>query len=158
MLVNAFYAIEQRKTPMIVSIGAVGLNLLLNWIFTVQFAWGHRGLALSTACIAVTNFLILYALMRRYLRLLETRAMVALLLKLALASAALIAVCWAGEHFALADWATQRSWSKAGWLTATIVVGALAFLGCAIALRIEELDQLRALVSRKLRRSRPAAS
>ncbi len=156
VLVNAFYAIEKRKTPMIVSIGAVGLNLLLNWIFSVRLGWGHRGLALSTAAIAVTNFLILYVLMRRYLRLLETRAMVTLLLKLAVASIALVAVCWLGEHFALADWPTQRAWAKAGWLTATIVAGTLAFLGCAIALRIEELEQLRALVNRKLRRTRPA--
>ncbi len=155
VLVNAFYAIDQRKTPMLVSIGAVGLNLLLNWIFTLHFGWGHRGLALSTACIATFNFLLLYVLMRKRLRLLETRAMLTLLLKLAVASTVLVAICWAGAHFLLADWATQPSWPKAGWLTATIVTGALAFLGCALALRIEELEQLRALLQRKLRRSRP---
>src|SRR5690242_17598163 len=60
VLVNAFYAIERRKTPMVVSIVAVGLNLALNWIFTLQLGWGHRGLAFSTACVAASNFLILY--------------------------------------------------------------------------------------------------
>src|SRR6202007_836557 len=47
VLVNAFYAIDRRKTPMVVSIVAVGLNLALNWIFTLQLGWGHRGLAFS---------------------------------------------------------------------------------------------------------------
>src|SRR5215469_16915178 len=115
VLVSAFYAIERRTTPMLVSIGAVGLNLLLNWIFTVRLGWGHRGLAFSTSCIAISNFVILYALMRRHLRLLETRVLITLLLKIGVASLALAAVCWAGQHFLLSDWATQAFWPKAGW-------------------------------------------
>ena len=47
VLVNAFYAIDRRKTPMVVSFIAVGLNLLLNWMFTCHLGWGHRGLAFS---------------------------------------------------------------------------------------------------------------
>jgi putative peptidoglycan lipid II flippase len=152
VLVNAFYAIGLRKTPMVVSFGAVGLNLLLNWIFTLHLGWGHRGLALSTACIAITNFLVLYLLMRRRLRLLETRAMVTLLLKIALASAALVAVCWAGAHFVLADWATQRFWPKLGWLVLTITTGALVFLGCAAAMGVTELRMLVSAFARRLRR------
>ena len=153
VLVNAFYAIEQRKTPMMVSIGAVGLNLLLNWIFTLHLGWGHRGLAFSTACIATSNFLILYGLMRRKLGLLETGTMVRLLAKIAVASAVLMAVCWLGNHFALADWATQRFLPKLVSLTLTIVIGAAAFFACALALHIEELEQLRAAFARRFRRS-----
>src|ERR1700683_2730975 len=65
VLVNAFYALDRRKTPMLVSFLAVALNLLLNWFFTFHLGWGHRGLAFSTGCIATVNFLLLYALMRR---------------------------------------------------------------------------------------------
>src|SRR6266403_4280424 len=56
VLVNAFYALDRRKTPMLVSFLAVGLNLLFNWIFTIRLGWGHRGLAFSTGCIATLNF------------------------------------------------------------------------------------------------------
>src|SRR3984893_16142494 len=59
VLVNAFYALDKRKTPMLVSFGAVGVNLLLNWIFTFRLGWGHRGLAFSTGCVAPFNFLLL---------------------------------------------------------------------------------------------------
>ncbi len=156
VLVNAFYAIDRRKTPMMVSIGAVGLNLLLNWIFTFRLGWGHRGLAFSTSCIAISNFLILYLLMRRHLRLLETRTLVRLLSKIAVASIALIAVCWAGNHFLLADWQIQALLPKVAWLLTTITAGALAFIGCVLVLRVDELEQLRAILSRKLRRSHPA--
>ncbi|MBV8804094.1 MAG: murein biosynthesis integral membrane protein MurJ, partial [Sinobacteraceae bacterium] len=128
VLVNAFYALDRRKTPMFVSFSAVALNLLLNWIFTVHLGWGHRGLALSTACIATSNFLILYYLMRRQLIQLETRSMLALLGKLAAAGAALGGVCWLGSTFLLADWATQPFWPKLFWLLLTIAVAGLVFL------------------------------
>ncbi len=156
VLVNAFYAIDRRKAPMVISLIAVGLNLLLNWIFTLHLGWGHRGLAFSTSCIAIFNFVILYVLMRRHLRLLETRVLIALLLKIGVASLALVAVCWLGEHYVLADWPTQAFMPKLAWLLATITVAALAFLGCTLLLRVDEVDHLRAIVSRKLRRSTPA--
>jgi putative peptidoglycan lipid II flippase len=152
VLVNAFYALEMRKIPMFVSLAAVGLNLFLNWLFTVQFGWGHRGLALSTGCIATTNFLVLYLIMRRRLTLLETRAMAAMLGKIAMASVSLIAVCWTGAHFVLADWATQPFWPKLGWLAVTIVAGASAFVACALLLRVTELEQLASGVKRRLNR------
>src|SRR6202166_3691460 len=90
VLVNAFYALDRRKTPMLVSFLAVALNLLLNWIFTVRLAWGHRGLAFSTGCIATFNFLLLYALMQGHLDGLKTRRMLKMLGKVAVATTALI--------------------------------------------------------------------
>ena len=45
VLVNAFYALDRRKTPMFVSFFAVALNLVFNWIFTFRLHWGHLGLA-----------------------------------------------------------------------------------------------------------------
>jgi putative peptidoglycan lipid II flippase len=154
VLVNAFYALDRRKTPMFVSFSAVALNLLLNWFFTLQLGWGHRGLALSTACIATSNFLLLYFLMRRQLRFLETRSMLALLGKLTVAGAALAAVCWVGGHFLLAHWATQPFWPKLAGLGATIVVAGLTFLLVASALKIPELREIIAAFERRLRRKR----
>lgn len=152
VLVNAFYALDQRKTPMFVSFMAVALNLLLNWIFTRQLGWGHRGLAFSTGCVATFNFLVLYALMHRHLKRLETRRMAALLFKVALASAALAATCWASQHWLLQAWAQQVFVTRLVLLLLTIVVGMLVFLGCGAALRIEELQELIDAVRRRAHR------
>jgi putative peptidoglycan lipid II flippase len=152
VLVNAFYALDRRKTPMVVSFLAVGLNLLLNWIFTMHLGWGHRGLAFSTACVATSNFLVLYFLMRSHLGRLESRAMLALLSKLALASGVLLAVCAAGAHFLLADWALQPLWPKCLRLLLVIAAGAGAFFLCANALRVREVHEIVAAVRRRLRR------
>jgi putative peptidoglycan lipid II flippase len=156
VLVNAFYAIDRRKTPMIVSFVAVGLNLLLNWTFTVHLGWGHRGLAFSTACVATTNFLILYLLMRHHLGRLESRTMLNLLVKLAVASAVLAAVCWAGAHFLLADWASERFWPKLGSLLGVIVGGGAAFFLCALGLGIAEVKEIAGAIRRRFSRTTAA--
>jgi putative peptidoglycan lipid II flippase len=153
VLVNAFYALERRKTPMIVSFAAVGLNLLFNWIFTFRLGWGYRGLAFSTGCIATCNFLLLYALMRRHLHGLETRRLLGMLGKVAAAALALIAVCAASSHWLLADWETQPFLGKLAALLATVVVAALVFAGCGTALHIEELKELQSAIKRRLRRA-----
>jgi putative peptidoglycan lipid II flippase len=158
VLVNAFYALERRKTPMVVSFIAVGVNLLLNWIFTVRLGWGHRGLAFSTSCVATSNFLILYLLMRAHLGRLESRAMGALLAKLALSCVVLLGVAWAGGHWLLADWAVQAFWPKLLSLVAVIACAAGAFFLCASALGIGELQDITRSVTRSVRRKlrRPA--
>src|SRR6266699_3322593 len=153
VLVNAFYALERRRTPMLVSFLAVGLNLALNWTLTVRFNWGHRGLALSTACVATTNFLILYALMRSHLGRLESRAMLALLAKVALASAVLLLASWAGAQLLLADWAVQGFWPKCLSLALVIVLAAAAFFVSASALGISEVHEIARAVQRRLRRA-----
>jgi putative peptidoglycan lipid II flippase len=153
VLVNAFYALDRRKTPMFVSFLAVALNLLFNWIFTFRLGWGFRGLAFSTGCIATVNFLLLYALMRRHLGGLESRRMLVMLAKAAVAAAALAAVCAASSHWLLADWVTQTLLSKLGAVLGTVIVGALVFAGCGAVLHIDELKELQGAIKRRLRRT-----
>jgi len=154
VLVNAFYAIGRRKTPMVVSFVAVAVNLLLNWTFTRELGWGHRGLAFSTSCVATSNFLLLYLLMRSHLGRLESRAMLVLLAKVALATAVLFAVAWAGAHLLLAEWAVQSFWPTCGSLLLVIAVAGGAFFLCANALRIGEVHEIVSAVRRRLERAR----
>jgi ABC-type dipeptide/oligopeptide/nickel transport system permease subunit len=74
--------------------------------------------------------------------------------KVAIAGAALAAVCAVSTHWLLSDWATQSFLRKAGALFATVTVAGLAFLGVGAALRIAELNELIEAVSRRLRRRR----
>jgi putative peptidoglycan lipid II flippase len=152
VLVNAFYALDRRKTPMLVSFAAVALNLTFNWIFTFRLGWGHRGLALSTGCVATSNFLLLYLLMRRQLGGLESRKLLGSLSRIALAGAALAAVCAASMRWILADWQTQPALGKSLGLFATVAVGGGVFLGCAVWLKVEELAPLLAALRRRLGR------
>jgi putative peptidoglycan lipid II flippase len=150
VLVNAFYALDRRKTPMVVSCLAVGLNLVLNWIFTLQLGWGPRGLAFSTACVATSNFLVLYVLMRAHLGRLESRAMLLLLARIAVAAVVLFGICWAGGQFLLADWAVQAFWPKLASLLVVIGAGVAGFFLVASALGISEVHEITRAVRRRL--------
>jgi peptidoglycan biosynthesis protein MviN/MurJ (putative lipid II flippase) len=137
---------------MFVSFAAVGLNLLLNWVFTFRLGWGVNGLALSTGCVATFNFLLLYALMRRHLHGLETRRLLATLRRIAAATAALVGVCAASAHWLLADWATQRFAVKLALLLLTVVAG-IGVFGISVQLmQIEESDELASAITRRFKR------
>jgi putative peptidoglycan lipid II flippase len=153
VLVGAFYALDRRKTPMVVSFLAVALNLLFNWIFTFRLGWGHRGLAFSTGLVASCNFLLLYALMQRHLGRLESRRMLRMLGKVVLASLVLIGLCAASSHWLLSDWQTQSFFSKLAALLATVFLGAASFVACGVLLRIEEVTELLNALRRRAHRS-----
>jgi putative peptidoglycan lipid II flippase len=153
VLVNAFYAVDKRRTPMMISLGAIGLNALLCWLFVSKLGWGHRGLAASTASIAIVNFGLLYVFMHRHLRLLDTKLLLGTLAKVLLAGAALGLVAWAGSHYLLREWATQAFIPKAASLTAVISVAGMAYVLLAIVLRLKEVNVVVDAVRRRLRRT-----
>jgi putative peptidoglycan lipid II flippase len=150
VLVNAFYALDHRRTPMYVSFLAVGLNLIFNWIFTFRLGWGHRGLAFSTGLVASCNFLLLYLLMRRHLNGLESQRMLGLLGRMVLPSVLLVCVCVASSRWWLADWAVQPFWSRLAALLVTVAAGAVVFVGSGVWLRIPELLEISAQLRRRL--------
>lgn len=158
VLAPAFYALGKRHTPMLVSFLSIAVNYGLNQWFTFHLGWGHKGLAFSTGLVALTNFALLYVLMHRHVQRLETRQMAATLAKLALAGTALGAVCWAAMQWALPCAAQAVLVVRAVALLATIAVAAVAFFGVAFFLRIEELDDVAAMVRRKLGRGAKRAA
>ena len=152
VLTPAFYAIGKRNTPMMVSFLAIGLNLLLNWLFTFRLGWGHRGLAFSTSLIATINFILLYLLMWRHVGGLETRRLLGNLLRLAVAGAGLALVCWAADRWVLDAWTGMRLLRKMIALFATIALAGGVFFAAAFALRVPEMRDLFQLVQRRVRK------
>ena len=49
VLAPAFYAINKRNLPMLVSLFSIAVNFGLNWFFRFRLGWGHQGLAFSTS-------------------------------------------------------------------------------------------------------------
>lgn len=153
LLAPAFYAIDKRNTPMVVSFVAIGTNLALNWFLTFHLHLAHKGLALSTSIVALINFLLLYWFMSRHTQGLETAETLQALLKTCAASLGLLLVCWAGNHWLLQDWAHMAFVPKAGALLLTIAGAAAVFFALALLLRVEEMGEVRALLARRFRRA-----
>ncbi|HEX5175976.1 MAG TPA: murein biosynthesis integral membrane protein MurJ, partial [Chthoniobacteraceae bacterium] len=152
VLVPAFYAIDRRRTPMMVSFISIALNAGVNWYFAFVLRLGIRGLALGTGIVAVTNFVLLYLLMRKETQMLATRELFSVLTRLALASAALGVVCWASQTWLLGSWPTLGLFAQALYLLATIAVGVAVFLFAATLLGIDEINEVLEALRRKLGR------
>lgn len=156
VLAPAFYALDKRHLPMIVSLISIAVNFGLNWFFAFEFHFGHRGLALSTSLVAITNFILLYIMMRRYAGRLETGAMVTTLAKLCGAGAVLAAICFGAHILFFRDVFALRLWQKAIDLLITIAIAAFAFFATAYALRVAEVQDVVVLVKKKFGRQRSA--
>jgi putative peptidoglycan lipid II flippase len=152
VLAPAFYALDKRNLPMLVSLGSIAVNFCLNWFFTFHLQLGHRGLALSTSLVAITNFILLYVLMRRLSGRLETGLMIRTLVKLLIAGALLAAICLLAQHFIFFSNADATSWRKVFGLVGTIAIGAALFFGAAYLLHVTELRDVVALVRGRLTR------
>ena len=142
VLTPAFYAIGKRNTPMVVSFLAIGSNLFLNWVFTFRLGWGHRGLAFSTSLVATINFFLLYGLMWRHTRRLETRRMLAGLGKICAAAVLLALVCWAANYWWLDAWERLPFLEKLCALVVAIAVSATTFFSAAFLLRVDEVREV----------------
>lgn len=152
VLSPAFYAIDHKWTPMLVSFASIALNVVMNWLFIFHLGLGHRGLALSTAISATLNFLALYLLMIRPAKTLESRRSFDSLWRCVLASAALGVVCWAAMTFGR-TWLLEGNFLlRAAALGAVITAAGLAYAAASVLLRIDEATEALQIVRRKLRR------
>jgi putative peptidoglycan lipid II flippase len=152
VLAPAFYALDRRNLPMIVSLLSIGLNVALNWTLTFRLGLGHRGLALSTSVVAISNFVSLYILMRRYAGRLESGMMLQTVAKLLVAGASLGAVCWFGTRLFFSSGIPDSELHKLFGVLTIVIAGGAVFFAVAYLLRVAELRDLVDVARRKLRR------
>ncbi|HJX98836.1 MAG TPA: murein biosynthesis integral membrane protein MurJ [Chthoniobacterales bacterium] len=152
VLAPAFYALDKRYLPMMVSIFSIITNFILNWFFMFRMNLGHRGLALSTSLVALTNFLLLYIMMRKYAGSLETGALLGLLAKLAIPLALLAGVCWIALETMFYPGAHLPEWQRIFGVLLVIGVAVAVFFGSAFLFRVDEVRDVVDLVRRKFGR------
>ncbi len=92
VLSPAFYALNDARTPMLISLGSIAVNYAMNSMLVGPF--GHVGLAFSTSAVALVNFLLLALFMRRRLGRLGGRALGSTVLKICAASIPMAAAAW----------------------------------------------------------------
>jgi putative peptidoglycan lipid II flippase len=151
VLQPAFYAIDKRWLPMVVSIFSLAINLACNWFFVFVMRWGHESLALTTSISATMNFLILFIAMRKFAGDIGTASLLVLLAKLALAGAAMAGVCVAANRFFFIDPAHLSIWLRTGGLVVTVGVAALIYFAAARLLKVEEAKDALQMITRRLK-------
>ena len=147
----SFYSLRDSRTPVIVSVGSVLLNLAINLVLVRVM--GFRGLALGTAIAAIVNAAVLLWLLQRRLGGLEGRRIAVSFVKIAVASVVMAAAAWYASQWLTAVWPGRGEMMKAVRVFASIGIGVVVLLLSARVLRIAEFDEA---VSRVLRRLLPS--
>jgi putative peptidoglycan lipid II flippase len=150
VLIPTFYALDKRYLPMLVSFFSILVNSCLSWLLAFHFHLGHRGLALSTSLVAITNFLLLYSMMRYYTGRLETGAMFQTIAKLLFAGIGLAGICWLASAFFFSTHPHAPIWANLIAMLTTITIGAGIYFGTAYLLRVAEVQDVVDLVRRKI--------
>jgi len=139
VLTRAFYALDDAKTPLRISLGLVGFNLTLN--LTLVWPLGVAGLAWSTAISASLQVALLLVLLRRRVQRPVDRAVLTSWARTVLLVAAMTAGLWFCVR-GIDPLALSRTASAA--LVAAAIAGSAAFIAAgAWALRMPELGWLR---------------
>ncbi|MEK7398712.1 MAG: murein biosynthesis integral membrane protein MurJ [Candidatus Poribacteria bacterium] len=62
---NGFYALKNVRTPAIISVSSIGVNVIFNYILIFKLNLDHRSLALSTSFYTTVNFVLVLWLLSR---------------------------------------------------------------------------------------------
>ncbi|QYO66722.1 murein biosynthesis integral membrane protein MurJ [Leptolyngbya sp. 7M] len=163
VLSPSFYALDDARTPMYVSLASVlvhaptsyGMMTLLSNIGVTperSNGFGHVGVALATSVVALVNFTALTIFMRRRIRRLNGREIFEGFLRVAAASAVMSAVCFFSYRLLHSYFAEHNLMVRFIEAFIPIALGGITFLIMAKLLHISEIEQLSAIIRRKFAR------
>lgn len=163
VLSPAFYAMDDARTPMIVAVVSIAVNVVACYFLmkllsgvnvspAAPSGLGHVGVALATSLVALVNFFTLAWLMRRKIERLNGREIFFSFAKIAFASAILSAVCYFSYHFLFNRYGIGTFSIKLMEAFVPIGLGGSAFVIAAKLLRVTELEQAFGMIRRKLAR------
>jgi putative peptidoglycan lipid II flippase len=156
ILAPAFYALNDARTPMLVSLVSILVNLAVASTMVKLAGLGHLGLALSTSAVALFGSVALFLLLRRRIQRMHGRALASSVAKILCASAAMGAVCYlssSGVH----HWLGARKLAQIADVAISIPLGAAVYYALCRAMRVAELEAAWAALATPLARRFSAA-
>ena len=139
VIAPAFYALNDARTPMLVSVASIVLNFVAA---SYMSAWlGFAGLALSTSATALFGALVLFVLLRRRTQGVYGRDLLSSTLRILVASVAMGIVVYASNAWIMAHLAAGRLAYLADLAVSVLLGVAVFYMGCRV-LRVTELELL----------------
>jgi putative peptidoglycan lipid II flippase len=161
VLSPSFYALDDAKTPMYVSIASVvvhapmsfGMMYLLSTVGVTPErpnGFGHVGVALATSTVALVNFFALAFLMRRRINRLNGREIVSAFIRIAASAAVMSAVCYLSYKLLTAQFPDKHFMIRLVEAFVPIGLGGGAFFAMTKLLKIREVEQVLKMIRQKL--------
>ncbi len=144
VLSRGYYAMQDTRTPVIVGVLTMSLNIGLSFLFVRLFTYmPHGGLALANSVATGLESIVLVLILRKRLEGLEGKSLFSAIWKSLLASAVMGGVIALWLHF-------MGAWSKYIVLLGASVLGLLAYVVMMAVLRVPELQSVLARIRTKL--------
>jgi len=140
ILIRAFYATEDTRTPLRVALVAAFMNFGLNLVLIWPLA--EKGLALATALSAAVQFAVLSALLSRRVAHLEWRVLIGSAARTIVATGAMALAAWAAIYPVAPMLGLAGKRGAAVELALGVGAGTVAFVGVARLLGMRELRDL----------------
>lgn len=142
ILAPAFYAIDDARFPMWVSLSSIVTNFAVAYSMVEIFNVGFWGLALSTSVVATVSFLVLFLVIRSRLKGVFGRRLLSSFLRICGAATVMGAACWlsSGVISALMG-ATKLAYIVD--VGVSVPVGMIAFTLACRMLGVEEIEAAR---------------
>ena len=134
IIAPSFYALGDSRTPMYVTILSVVVNAGTDYLFAIVLGMKTAGLALSTSTVALCNFFLLLALMRRKIGRVEASTLLRSLARVAVASALMTVAAWETHRFC--------EFNRYIDMLASMSVALIVFGASCKLLRVAELGEL----------------
>jgi putative peptidoglycan lipid II flippase len=150
ILARSFYALHDTRTPVLIGIAAMSLNVAFSYLFSFLFQrWGwmpHGGLALANSLATALEMVGLVLIMRKRLGGLGGSQIGSGLMKAVLAGTLMSSAIWIWFN---------TGWNLSGWIfTLGGIFLAIAVYGIGLVLlRTQEAHQLAALLRRKIKKN-----
>jgi putative peptidoglycan lipid II flippase len=151
ILARAFFALQDIRTPMKISVFCLGINLVFAF-FLVQ-RLGEAGLGIANTASALINTGLLTYALKRKLKTLDSAKFVRTLTVLIPAALVAGAIAWFGGHWCQAQWGIRAFTPKLVTVFLPAALAGLAYCTIAFALKVESVREMASLVTRKFKRS-----
>ncbi len=134
LLTPTFFALKDSRTPVIISVSAIIINILLSMI--LMGPYGFIGLAAANTVASVYNFVLLFIMLRRKLGPLEEKDIFLSFLKIGFAALLMGLACW-GISSLFGE--PQKLWLRLVQVLVCILAGIGVFASLAHLLGIAEI-------------------
>ena len=143
LLLRAYYAMQNTRTPALVNIAAVAINVAADLILFFGFDLGVQGLALGHAISYGFGSVALLLLIRRRLRGIDGARVLGTIGRTLLAGAATAATAWLVARWLGTTVGTATLTEQSLQVFTAIASGVAVFVAASTVMRIEEVDAVR---------------
>jgi putative peptidoglycan lipid II flippase len=147
VMAPAFYALKDAKTPMYISLFSILTNLVLSF-FLVKIL-GHRGLALSTAMVALGNFLLLFIFMRKKIGWIDGTRILDSFLKISIASIFMSIGCFISSRIVSIFLGHSSLFAQFTQVAVPIIISIIILFTVCKLLKVYELEMVMGIFNKK---------